>query len=52
LTFKEEMQGWMNEMARAYRAGDAHACAQMFAPDGQWLIRVCSLTSDEPPLLE
>ena len=117
------MQQLMDEMAIAYRAGDAHACAQMFAPDGvlyspyafpargrneieslhrgwtgegtekrlkvkeasssgnlgwclvaysegdatgngtslnvvelqpsgKWLIRICSLSSDEPPLLE
>jgi ketosteroid isomerase-like protein len=117
------MQGLMNDMARAYRAGDAQVCAQMFVPDGilyspyavpargqaeieslhrdwtgggtrkelkvldaarsgdlgwclvaysegnatgngtslnvverqpsgEWLIRICSLSSDEPPLLE
>jgi uncharacterized protein (TIGR02246 family) len=122
MTFKAEMQALMNTMATAYRAGDAHACAQMFVidgvlyspyafpahghaeiealhrdwtegvngkelrvldaarsgdigwclvaysegdatgngtslsvvelqPDGKWLIRICSLKSDEPPLL-
>jgi uncharacterized protein (TIGR02246 family) len=34
LTFHEEMQELMDEMANAYRAADAHTCAQMFAPDG------------------
>lgn len=34
MTFLEEMQELMNAMALAYRAGDAHACAQMFVPDG------------------
>jgi uncharacterized protein (TIGR02246 family) len=123
LTFDEEMQALMDEMANAYRAGDAHSCAQMFTPDGvlyspyafpargraeieslhrgwtadgtgkqlkvketsssgnlgwclvaysegdsagngtslnvverqpsgKWLIRICSLNSDKPPLLE
>ena len=123
MTFKAEMQAFMNAMATAYIAGDAHACAQMFVtdgvlyspyafpahgraeiealhrewtagvtgkklkvldaarsgdigwclvaysegnatghgtslnvveqqPDGKWLVRICSLNSDEPPLLE
>jgi ketosteroid isomerase-like protein len=123
MSIHEEMQGLMNAMALAYRAGDAQACAQLFVPDGvlyspyafpahgrieieslhrlwtdggtgkkltvvdagcsgnlgwclteysegaatgngtslnvverqsngQWLIRICSLNSDEPPLLE
>jgi ketosteroid isomerase-like protein len=123
MTFKAEMQSFMNAMATAYISGDAHACAQMFVtdgvlyspyafaahgrseiealhrdwtegvtgkelrvvdaarsgdigwclvayseedatgngtslnvmelqPDGKWLIRICSLNSDEPPLLE
>jgi uncharacterized protein (TIGR02246 family) len=34
LTPHEEMQALMDEMATAYRAGDAHSCALMFAPDG------------------
>jgi hypothetical protein len=34
LTFHEEMQELMDEMANAHRAGDAHSCAQMFTPDG------------------
>ena len=123
MTFHEQMQELMDEMAAAYRAGDARSCAQLFVsdgvlyspfaypakgrteietlhrawtgestgkkltvidasstgnlgwclaaysegdatgngtslsvverqPDGQWLIKICSLTSDEPPLLE
>ena len=123
LTFHEEMQALMDEMANAYRAGDAHSCAQMFTsdgvlyspyafpargrveieslhrgwtgegtgkqlkvkeasssgnlgwglvaysegdaadngtslnvlerqPSGKWLIRICSLSSDDPPLLK
>jgi uncharacterized protein (TIGR02246 family) len=122
VTFKIEMQALMDAMAAAYKAGDAHACAQMFVadgllyspyaypasgraeiealhrdwtegvtgkklkvldaarsgdlgwclvaysegaatgngtslnvmerqPNGQWLIRICSLNSDQPPLL-
>jgi ketosteroid isomerase-like protein len=35
LTFHEEMQQLMDEMAVAYRAGDAHSCAQMFTPNGE-----------------
>jgi ketosteroid isomerase-like protein len=34
MTFKAEMQSFMNAMATAYRAGDAHACAQMFVTNG------------------
>jgi uncharacterized protein (TIGR02246 family) len=34
LTFREDMQQLMDEMSIAQRAGDAHACSQMFAPDG------------------
>ena len=123
LTFHEEIQELMDQMANAYRAADAHSCAQMFVPEGvlyspyavpaqgrteieslhriwtgegtgkqlkvleadnsgnlgwclvaysegdatgngtslcvverqpngKWLIRICSLSSDEPPLLE
>jgi uncharacterized protein (TIGR02246 family) len=123
LTFHEEMQELMDEMAVAYRTSDARACAQLFVsdgvlyspyaypargraeieslhrawtdettrkqlivmdasstgnlgwclaayseddatgngtslnvverqPDGQWHIKICSLTSDEPHLLE
>jgi ketosteroid isomerase-like protein len=123
LTVHEEMQQLMDEMAVAYRAGDAHSCPQMFTrdgvlyspydfpargrneieslhrdwtgtgtgkqfivkeasssgnlgwclaaysegdatgngtslgvvelqPNGTWFIRICSLSSDEPPLLE
>jgi uncharacterized protein (TIGR02246 family) len=33
LTFQEEMRELMNAMAFAYRAGDAHGCAQLFAAD-------------------
>ena len=123
LTFHEQMQELMDEMARAYRTGDAHYCAQLFTlggvlyspyarpargrteieslhrlwtveetgkqltvkaasssgnlgwclvaysegdgtgdgtslnvvelqPGGKWLIRVCSIRADAPPLLE
>ncbi len=41
MTFKAEMQLFMNAMASAYQGGDAHACAQMFVTN-----------SDAPPLLE
>jgi hypothetical protein len=34
LTFHEEMQQLMDKMVVAFGAGDAHSCAQMFAPDG------------------
>jgi uncharacterized protein (TIGR02246 family) len=34
MSIKEELQGLMNAMAKAYRAGDAAGCASLFIPDG------------------
>jgi ketosteroid isomerase-like protein len=31
---RDELQGLMDEMAHAYRAGDASGCASLFLPDG------------------
>jgi hypothetical protein len=53
LTFHEEVQELMNEMAAAYRACNGTSLSVVERQsDGQWLIKICSLTSDEPPLLE
>jgi uncharacterized protein (TIGR02246 family) len=35
MSIKEELQGLMNAMAKAYRAGDAAGCASLFVPDGE-----------------
>jgi hypothetical protein len=34
MTFKTEMQAFVNATATAYRAGDAQACPQMLVTDG------------------
>ncbi|MDH4167276.1 MAG: DUF4440 domain-containing protein [Gammaproteobacteria bacterium] len=35
MSIQEELQGLMNAMAKAYRAGDAAGCASLFVPDGE-----------------
>jgi ketosteroid isomerase-like protein len=35
MTFTDEAQALLDQMARAYRAGDAAGCAALFAPDGE-----------------
>lgn len=33
MTLRDEIQGWLDRMARSYAAGDAGACAGMFTED-------------------
>jgi ketosteroid isomerase-like protein len=33
MTLREDIQGWLDQMAEAYAAGDAAACAGMFTED-------------------
>ena len=35
MSIRDELQSFMNSMAAAYRRGDAVACSEMFAPDGE-----------------
>lgn len=34
MSIQDEMQGLMDKMTKAYRAGDATGCAALFVPDG------------------
>jgi uncharacterized protein (TIGR02246 family) len=34
MTIRDELQGLMDKMANAYRAGDAAGCASLFVPEG------------------
>ncbi len=33
MMLKDELQGWLDQMARSYAVGDAAACARMFSED-------------------
>jgi len=34
MTIRDELQGLMDKMTNAYRAGDAAGCASLFVPEG------------------